>query len=232
MKLILASAIAAAFMGRSPMDEVQTESGQPGGGADTTPKAPKKEREVEKVTLKDSRVVEFVGKRKMLKETLIDGSNVAVRLDFRNGETRLFPVPDALLLKAAGHGMEQKLGDETAGTEDVDDMVMEVDALIERLTKGEWTTKREGTGFGGASVLVKALMEATGKDMDTVKGFLKAKVDAGTTYQKLNDAFAEDETVGPIIKRLKKEKAGDSKVDTKGLLGNLAEVVAPVPAAA
>lgn len=221
MKLVLASAIAAALMPRSFHDEVQTEAGQPGGGA-AAPAKPKKEREVETVEMQDGRKVEFVGKRKMLKETTIDGTQVSVRLDFRNGNSTTFVIPDQLLLKSAGHGMEQKLGDETAGTEDVDDMQMEVEALIERLKAGEWTTKREGTGFGGASVLVKALMEATGKDQLTVKDFLKAKVEAGTTYQKLNDAFAEDETVGPIIKRLKKEKAGDSKVDTKALLGSLA----------
>lgn len=187
--------------------------------------APKKEREVTKVTMSDGREVEFVGKRKLLKETIIDGSTVSVRLDFRNGETRTFVVPDSLLLKSAGHGMEQKLGDETAGEEDVDDMVASVDDLIDRLSKGgldAWTTKREGGGFGGASVLVKALMEVTGKDQATVKDFLKKKVEAGATYPKLAAAFEEDDTVGPVIKRLKKEKAAGSGVNTKELLGGLA----------
>jgi hypothetical protein len=180
-----------------------------------------KKAEVLKVKMSDGREVDFVGKRKLLKETIIDGSNVKVRLDFRNGETRTFVCPDVLLLKAAGHGLEQKLGDETAGTEEVDDMVMDVDDLIDRLTKGEWTTKREGGGFGGASLLVKALCEVTGKAVDEVKAFLKKKVEEGTTYQKLNDAFSEDETVGPVLKRLKKEKAGEAGVDTKALLGGL-----------
>src|SRR5688572_30727301 len=62
---------------------------------------PKKEREAEQVLMTDGRTVEFVGKRKMLKETIIEGSRVSIRLDFRNGETRLWAIPDVLLLKAA-----------------------------------------------------------------------------------------------------------------------------------
>lgn len=227
-KSVLALALGAAFAGPQMADA----AGTTGGTA--APAAPKKEREVEKVKMEDGREVEFVGKRKLLKETIIDGSKVAVRLDFRNGHSRLFQVPDGLLLRSAGHGMEQKLGDETAGEEDVDDMVLAVDALIERLATGSpdsWVTKREGGGFGGASLLVKALVEVTGKPIEEVKAFLKQSVEAGTTYQKLNDAFSEDETVGPVIKRLKKEKAGDAKVDTKGLLSGLGAVAAAQPAA-
>jgi hypothetical protein len=100
------------------------------------PKA-KTPREAVVVKMADGRDVEFVGKRKLLKESLIDeaGKKVSVRLDFRNGKTILFACPDSLLLRAAGHGLEQKLGDETAGAEKVDDMVIEVDDLIERLSK-------------------------------------------------------------------------------------------------
>lgn len=210
------SLIATAVMGL--MNEAASAEAPPATGGSA---APKKERVVEKVKLQDGREVEFVGKRKLLKDVMIEGSTVKVRFDFRNGETRTFQVPDSLLLQCAGHGASQKIGDETAGEEDVDDMTIAVDELIARLDKGEWTSKREGTGFGGASVLVKALMEVTGKTMEDVKVFLKAQVDAGTTYQKLNDAFSEDDTVGPVIKRIRKEKAGDTKVDTKGLLGGL-----------
>src|SRR5258706_2156101 len=101
--------------------------------------AAKPAREAVTVKMSDGRSVEFVGKRKLLKETLIDGTKVAVRLDFRNGETRLFPIPPTLLLKSAGHGMEQKLGDETAGTEEVADMVVRVEQLTGQLRKGDWS---------------------------------------------------------------------------------------------
>jgi hypothetical protein len=211
------SLIAMAVLGALQQEAATAEAGTAAG----TAKPAKKEREVEVVKLSDGREVEFPGKRKLLKESIIDGSTVAVRLDFRNGETRTFKIPDQLLLKSAGHGMEQKLGDETAGEEDVDDMVTAVDDLIARLEKGEWATKREGGGFSGASLLVKALMEVTQKDKETVQNFLKAKVEAGATYPKLAAAFEEDDAVGPVIKRLRKEKAAGTGVDTKSLLGGL-----------
>lgn len=226
MNRIMGLAVMAAMQGYHQEAEVATAS----GGTATETK-PKKEREVEKVKMTDGREVEFVGKRKMLKETVIDGSRVSVRLDFRDGSTRTFVIPDTLLLKSAGHGMEQKLGDETAGEEDVEDMVASVDDLIGRLNKGEWTTKREGGAFTGASLLVKALMEVTQKDKDTVQAFLKSKVDAGATYPKLAAAFEEDDTVGPVIKRLRKEKAAGTGVDTKSVLGTLASFVPTPPVA-
>lgn len=172
-----------------------------------------KERQVEKVLMSDGREVEFVGKRKLLKETILNGDSVAVRLDFRNGETRLFAIPPELILKAAGHGIEQKLGDETAGTEDVDDMVLDVDALIERLNKGDWTTKREGGGMAGTSVLLRALVEYSGKAVEEVKKFLTGKTQA----EKI--ALRNSPKVKPIVDRIEAEKASKAaKVDTDALL--------------
>ena len=76
----------------------------------------KTETQVETVTMTDGRVVDFAGKRKLLKESSVSADGkVQVRLDFRNGETRLFTLPDSLLTKFAAHGAEQKLGDEIAG---------------------------------------------------------------------------------------------------------------------
>ena len=73
-------------------------------------KAPAVKAEVTSVTMTDGRIIAFAGKRKMLKETVIDGGKVSIRIDFRNGETRKFDLPDSLLLKFAGHGAEQKYG--------------------------------------------------------------------------------------------------------------------------
>src|SRR6185369_4077604 len=101
------------------------------------------------------------------------GDRVGVRLDFRNGETRMFEVPAGLLLQFAGHGAEQKLGDETAGVDDVDDMTLAVDELIDRLNKGEWSMRREGTGVAGTSVLMRALVEYSGKSIEQIKEYLK-----------------------------------------------------------
>lgn len=175
-------------------------------------------KEVEVVKMSDGRQVEFVGKRKLLKEHAIDeeNGNVMVRLDFRNGETRTFTVPTGLMLKFAAHGAEQKLGDETAGVQDVDDMVLYIDELIERLDRGEWSTKREGSPFAGASILMRALVEVSGKTPDQVKAFLKTK----SAAEKM--ALRNSSKLKPVVDRLEAEKASKgSKVDTEALLGEL-----------
>jgi hypothetical protein len=200
------------------MERLMQEAGTEGatGG---TPAKPKKEKSpVEKVKMSDGREVDFVGKRKLLKESIIDesGRAVAVRLDFRNGNSIVFKCPDSLLLKAAGHGLEQKLGDETAGEEDVDDMQLAVEGLIEHLEKGEWTTRQPGDGMSGTSVLLKALVELTGKTAEQVKAFLKDKKQA----EKI--ALRNSPKVKPIVERIENEKlAKAAKVDTDALLGAL-----------
>lgn len=179
--------------------------------------APKQKAEVAIVTMHDGREVGFAGKRKMLKSTHIDGTKVSVRLDFRNGETREFVLPDALLLQFAGHGAEQKLGDETAGEDDVDDMVLSIDSLIERLNAGEWRTAREpGNSMAGTSVLLQALVEASGKTVEEVKAFLKDKKPA----EKI--ALRNSAKLQPIVQRIESEKASkNAKVDTGGLLAEI-----------
>lgn len=174
--------------------------------------------EVETVTMQDGRKVDFVGKRKLVKESLFsdDGGHPSIRLDFRNGETRTFQITAELLHKFAAHGAEQKLGDETAGLEDVDDMTLAVDELIDRLNKGEWSQRREGSGVGGTSVLLRALVEHSGKDVAAVKEFLKGKTQA----EKL--ALRNSSKLKPIVDRLEAEKASKAaKVDTDALLASL-----------
>tara|TARA_R110000868_G_scaffold385808_3_gene653842 strand:- start:24 stop:731 length:708 start_codon:yes stop_codon:yes gene_type:complete len=171
---------------------------------------PKAERVVESVKMTDGRVVEFVNKKRMIKESMIEGDTVKVRLDFRNAETRTFVVPAALILKFCAHGAEQKLGDETAGTEKVDDMVIEVDDLMERLSKGEWGTVRTaGDSFAGASVVIRALVAVTQKPVQTIKDFLQKKLDnakakgEALSRKALYDSFRDPRTpVGQKIREL------------------------------
>jgi len=171
---------------------------------------------VETVTLSDGRKVEFAGKRKMLKETLIEGGNVGIRIDFRNGETRTYWSPQELRDRFTGHGMEQKYGDECAGVDDVDDMVLAVDDLDGRIQRTEWTVKREGGGFGGTSVLLRALVEFSGRTAEQVKEFLTGKSQA----EKL--ALRNSPKLKPIVDRLESEKAAKgAKVDTEALLADL-----------
>lgn len=176
----------------------------------------KKAPEVTTVTMTDGRKVDFPGKRKLQKESFADGDKVAVRLDFRNGETRTFELPPGLMAKFAAHGAEQKLGDEMAGMDDLDDAILAVDELIERLNKGEWNAARESNGLAGTSVLARALSELKNLPVEKVKAFLKTKTQA----EKI--ALRTNPTIKPIVERLEAERAAKgSKVDTEALLGEL-----------
>lgn len=177
----------------------------------------KTETQVETVTMTDGRVVDFAGKRKLLKESSVNADGkVQVRLDFRNGETRLFTLPDNLMAKFAAHGAEQKLGDEIAGLNDVEDCVLAVDELIDRLYNGEWSVKREANGMAGTSVLVRALVEHTGKTVEQIKQFLNGKSQAEKV------ALRNNPKIKPIVDRIESEKAAKkTSVDTDALLGEL-----------
>ena len=172
--------------------------------------------QIETVKMEDGRVVEFAGKRKILKESFVADGKVQVRMDYRNGQSRLFTIPEGMLLKFAAHGAEQKLGDETAGLEDIEDAILAVDNLIDRLYNGEWGVKREANAMAGTSVLVRALVEHTGKTVEAIKSFLAAKSQAEKV------ALRNNPKIKPIVERIEAEKASkSSKVDTDAMLGEL-----------
>ncbi len=197
--------------------------------SETQVKAAKVETVREAVELTDGRTVEFAGKRKLRKEVIIEGGAVSVRFDFRNGETRTFTVPESLLLDCAGHGASQKIGDDVAGVDDIDDMVVGIDAMIARLNAGSWSAERaEGDGFSGASVVIKAIAEVTGKSIDAVKAFLQSKLDQAAakgeklTRQALYKSFRNPASkTGQVIQRLELEKTSKSSVNSDDLLGEL-----------
>lgn len=188
-------------------------------------KTTKAKPEVVKVKMSDGREVDFVGKRLLNKEYKVSGETVVATFDFRNGESRSFSVSlgDPILFELAGHGALQKIGDETAGIKDadgqpdVDSMVVAVENIIGRLSgsgsiEDRWYAERAaGDGFSGASTVIRAIMEATGKDVAFVKAFLEKKLAAGKegglTRQKLYASFRAPGTkTAPIIERLEKEK--------------------------
>lgn len=191
--------------------------------AEANTKPTKQPTEQVDIAMDDGRIVTFAGKRKLLKSSEVrEDGTVAVRMDFRNGRVISFVCPGDLIGKAAGHGLEQKFGDETAGLDDVEDMVLAVEELAERLTSGEWNTKREaGNGLSGTSVLVRALVEYLGgkKTVEEVKAYLKPKSQAEKV------ALRNDPNVKPIVDRIEAEKAarasGKEKVDTGALLAEL-----------
>lgn len=178
------------------------------------------------VTMSDGRVVDFNKKQKLVKtSTIADNGDITLRLDFNNGDTRLFSLPanSPLYAKFAAHGAEQKLGDATAGESDIADGVVSVDDLIKRLNAGEWTVTRAAGSFSGTSMLIRALIEASGKSLEDIKAYLENKTQA----EKL--ALRRSEKLKPIIERMESEKTAKSgtTIDTGALLGELG-IGAPV----
>jgi len=175
----------------------------------------------EEVVMDDGSVVKFPGKRQLLKSSTLDSEGkVTTRFDFRNGEVRQITVsPSAeLFAKFAAHGIEQKVGDEVAGLKDIEDMVLAVEEVIDRLNEGEWTAKRESSGLAGTSVLARALIQQTGKSPQAIKEYLKTKTNA----EKL--ALRQNPKIAPIVAELeaKKKKKEKEAVDTDALLDELA----------
>lgn len=177
------------------------------------------------VTMDDGSIVHFNKKQRLVKtSTISEDGSISVRLDFSNGATRFFTPRSDLIAKFAAHGIEQKLGDATAGEANTDDALLSVDDLIARLNNGEWTATRAAGAFTGTSVLIRALVEVSGKSIEDVKAFLANKTQA----EKL--ALRRSDKLRPTIERMEAEKASKAKnaVDTDSLLGELGLDEAPV----
>lgn len=182
-----------------------------------TEQAEKKVVEQYTADMTDGRKVVFTGKKKLIKT--VDEASNTVRFDFRNGETRTYLPSEQMVARLALHGAAQKIGDETASVDDIDDMVVAVDEMIARLDRGEWgVTRAAGDGFSGASVVIRAICEASGKSVAEVKDFLQKKLDSAKaanqplTRQALYASFRTSAAVGPIIERMESEKAKKAAV--------------------
>lgn len=217
--------------------------------------ATKSKTEYTDVALSDGRTVKFAGKRKVNKETLLDESKIQVdgdviqlekgavklRFDFRSGDTRTVDLPLAMLAKYAGHGGEQKFGDEFASPADKpmseEDMVLAFDALYDLHCAGKWGVGRAegGGGVSGAGIVVRAILEdlnsrrggETGKallDIQFVKDFLQKKLDgdANLTRRALYDSFRANPAINAIIKRMESEKEPKAPVvDTTAAMAEM-----------
>ena len=185
-------------------------------------KPKKKEVVYTEVSMEAGHVVKFPGEQKVKKSVVFDGgSPVGVQFDFRNGKTLAIArseLDEKTREYSACHGLLQKVGDEWAGTREVDDMFLEGEAIVNRLLSGEWAVEREaGDSMAGASIVIRALMEATGKDQAFIKKYLDDKIEkakeAGQklTRQALYASFRNPTSkVGQIIRRMEEEKAAKS----------------------
>jgi hypothetical protein len=85
--------------------------------------------------------------------------------------------------------------------------------LIDNLNEGKWSTRKEGTGMGGTSILLKAIVEVSGKAIDKIKAWLKTKSPAE------KNALRESATYREVVKRLEAERdAKKQKVDATPLV--------------
>lgn len=204
-----------------------------GAGSDEKPKA--KKAEVEIVDLEDGSKGEFVGKRKLNKSYILkeDGSLDHARFEFRNGRVLLVQIPESLLGQFAGHGVIQKYGDELAGMKpsegqtevDIDDMVLEMEKLDKSIQEGKWSTRKEGDGMGGTSILIQALVIYGGKTVEQVKAFLAdkdAKFKAALRLDDKRQSKLVGKTMATIVKEIEQAKATKGvKVDTSAALDDL-----------
>lgn len=156
----------------------------------------------ESVQMEDGRVVAFSAKQKVLKESVIQGDSAQVRFDFRNGQVRYFDLSRADITRLACHGAEAKIGDEYAGVTDIDDCVLAVEEMIERLYRHEWAAQRAKGEAKGGSVLMQAIMEVKGLPADVVKQFLSKKTMAEKVALRRSPQFAD------VVARIEAEKAG------------------------
>jgi len=188
-----------------------------------------------KVTLEDGREVEFAGKRQVDKTLLVDeaAGTAGVRFDFRNGKTRTLmntELSRVTQLTAMAHGLSQKVGDEWSGVTEIDEITMTADEMLKRLRNEGWTAPREaGDSMAGASIVIRAICEATGKDQEWVKKFLDGKIEAAKaagqklTRQDLYASFRNPTSkTGQIIKRMEDEKmAKATKVNADDALNEM-----------
>lgn len=182
--------------------------------------AAKSKTEYEVVKMDNGDEVQFPGKRRLLKGSEVaDDGSIVTTFHFRNGEVRQFKLHPShdLMARFAAHGIEQKIGDEVAGMDDVEDMILAIDEILARLEEGQWAAKRESSGLAGTSVLARALIKTTGKTPEEVKSFLSTKSNA----EKM--ALRQNAKIAPVIAEMeagKKRKVKEA-VDTEALLGEL-----------
>lgn len=193
----------------------------------------------ESVVMTDGRTIEFTGRSKMTKTVLIDGDTVAVRFDFRNGQTATYPIPPQHLLQAAGHGFSQKLGDHVAGMKDEqtkepateEDMFLAIESLYADLHSGDWNKIKSGEGtVSGASLVLRALAQHFNKPIAAIKSIIENRLAVdkergGTLSRKaLYASFRNPDTeLGQLILKLESErkKPAAVQVDLDGLFNEM-----------
>ena len=95
----------------------------------------KKVTERTAVKMEDGSTVEFAGNRQVSKSVEVNpqSGEVTVKFAFRNGALRQISaggLSREVQLRALGHGLSQKIGDNFAGVKDLDDIVLATDDMM------------------------------------------------------------------------------------------------------
>lgn len=125
------------------------------------------------------------------KKSIREG-NSGVDFKFNNGEIRtieLSELSEAMILNLVIHGICQKVGDSYAGQETVDGCIEKAEELIKRLIADDWKTVRAAGGTRRNSMLLEALMRATGKDEDECREVLEEMDDDQKASLQSHDAI-------------------------------------------
>lgn len=182
------------------------------------------------ITMADGRVVEFPAKRRKLSHGEYKDGAVHIRMDWENGQTLRFTQSASGLTGVAAlaivHGFEQKLGDESAGVEKIDDAIEGTRQLITRLQAGDWNTKADPNSLAGAGLLVRAMARAFPEQpVEAARTFV------GTLTPKERTAMLGDERIAPHVKAIRAEDEGKAakEVKTSDLLAKFGQpAAAPV----
>lgn len=149
-----------------------------------------------------------------------------VRFTFSNGEAfqvYSHELTPELMAEACAHGLKQKIGDaaaiarnqETGKSATVADKFAACEAIRVRLTIDKmWNAPRaEGAGNGG--LLLRALVQHTGKTADAIKAYLE------TLSDEQKAALRKNPKVAAIIATLRPEVKPDASIDTDALLSSI-----------
>lgn len=139
--------------------------------------------------------------------------NVAAQYEEFN---KLYPIG----ARAMMHGFKQKISDAGAvaadtatGKVDQSARIAKMRRMAETLASGQWELTRTGGGGNTGGLLARAIAEAMGKDITTVREFLKGKTEAEKAGLRNHGPIAK------VLARLEAEQA--TEVDPEALLGDL-----------
>ena len=100
--------------------------------------------------------------------------------------------PDSIKGFMVFHGTKQKVGDEYADLDSVEDCMEAAREMDDRLAEGKWYADKQS--FKGVSIVMRAIMKVYGIDEDAARAFLKpltpAEKMALKTSAELKDAVA------------------------------------------